>query len=121
MNVPSSLVFRDRGAARGADYIGLFRSMISVSRLAQKSRDQTGKARFKRLSSNSSNLKKAAVTAITKPWDVVIVDEAHAARQRIFGGEPNQFLSLLQEFKRRKLFRVAADGNADADRAARGA
>jgi hypothetical protein len=39
------------------------------------------------------------------PWDVVIVDEAHAARQRIFGGEPNQFLSLLQEFNRRKLFR----------------
>ena len=36
----------------------------------------------------------------------MIVDEAYAARQRIFGAdEPNQFLSLLQEFKRRKLFR----------------
>jgi hypothetical protein len=34
-----------------ADYIGLFRSMTSVSRLAQKSRDQTGKAWFNRLSS----------------------------------------------------------------------
>ena len=45
------------------------------------------------------------VSAITKPWDVVIVDEAHAARQRIFGAdEPNQFLSLLQQFKRRSLF-----------------
>jgi hypothetical protein len=50
--------------------------------------------------------RQAEISTITKPWDVVIVDEAHAARQRIFGAdEPNQFLSLLQEFKRRNLFR----------------
>jgi len=50
--------------------------------------------------------RQAEVGAITKPWDVVIVDEAHAARQRVFGAdEPNQFLSLLQDFKRRNLFR----------------
>jgi hypothetical protein len=37
---------------------------------------------------------------------VVIVDEAHAARQRVFGAdEPNQFLSLLQDLKWRNLFR----------------
>jgi superfamily II DNA or RNA helicase len=50
--------------------------------------------------------RQAEIGAITKPWDVVIVDEAHAARQRVFGaGEPNQFLSLLQDLKRRNLFR----------------
>lgn len=49
----------------------------------------------------------AEVSAIRKPWDVVIVDEAHAARQRVFGAdEPNQFLALLQDFKRRSLFRA---------------
>ena len=41
-----------------------------------------------------------------RPWDAVLVDEAHAARRRIFGAdEPNQLLSLLQEMKRRGLFR----------------
>jgi ERCC4-related helicase len=50
--------------------------------------------------------RQAEIGAITKPWDVVIVDEAHAARQRVFGAEePNQFLSLLQDLKRRNLFR----------------
>jgi SNF2-related domain len=50
--------------------------------------------------------RQAEVGAITKPWDVVIVDEAHAARQRVFGAdEPNQFLSLLQDLKWRNLFR----------------
>jgi len=40
------------------------------------------------------------------PWDLMIVDEAHAARRRVFGNdEPNHFLSLLQEMKTRRLFR----------------
>jgi ERCC4-related helicase len=41
-----------------------------------------------------------------KPWDAVVVDEAHAARRRVFGAEePNQLLRLLQEMKQRRLFR----------------
>lgn len=41
-----------------------------------------------------------------KPWDAVVVDEAHAARRRVFGeNEPNLLLRLLQELKRRQLFR----------------
>ena len=41
-----------------------------------------------------------------KPWDAVLVDEAHAARRRVFGAEePNLFLRLLQELKARKLYR----------------
>jgi ERCC4-related helicase len=41
-----------------------------------------------------------------KPWDAVIVDEAHAARRRVFGeNEPNLLLRLLKELKSRQLFR----------------
>ncbi len=41
-----------------------------------------------------------------QPWDAVIVDEAHAARRRVFGAEePNLLLRLLQEMKERRLFR----------------
>jgi ERCC4-related helicase len=41
-----------------------------------------------------------------RPWDAVIVDEAHAARRRVFGAEePNLLLRLLQEMKQRRLFR----------------
>jgi len=49
--------------------------------------------------------RRAAVLA-ARPWDAVLVDEAHAARRRVFGAdEPNQLLSLLQEMKRREMFR----------------
>jgi len=41
-----------------------------------------------------------------KPWDAVVVDEAHAARRKVFGeNEPNLLLRLLQELKRGQLFR----------------
>jgi ERCC4-related helicase len=41
-----------------------------------------------------------------QPWDAVVVDEAHAARRRVFGAEePNLLLHLLQEMKQRRLFR----------------
>jgi len=41
-----------------------------------------------------------------RPWDAVVVDEAHAARRRVFGAEePNLLLRLLQEMKQRRLFR----------------
>jgi ERCC4-related helicase len=41
-----------------------------------------------------------------QPWDAIIVDEAHAARRRVFGAEePNLLLRLLQEMKQRRLFR----------------
>jgi ERCC4-related helicase len=41
-----------------------------------------------------------------RPWDAVIVDEAHAARRRVFGAEePNLLLRLLQEMKQRRMFR----------------
>lgn len=41
-----------------------------------------------------------------KPWDAVVVDEAHAARRRVFAqNEPNLLLRLLQELKSRQLFR----------------
>ena len=45
------------------------------------------------------------VLAPAVPWDLVVVDEAHAARRRVFDkAEPNQLLDLLQEMKRRRLF-----------------
>lgn len=45
------------------------------------------------------------VFGVPTPWDLVIVDEAHAARRRIFGqDEPNQLLELLQEMRKRQLF-----------------
>jgi ERCC4-related helicase len=41
-----------------------------------------------------------------KPWDAVLVDEAHAARRRVFAqDEPNLLLQLLQELKARRLVR----------------
>jgi ERCC4-related helicase len=41
-----------------------------------------------------------------RPWDAVVVDEAHAARRRVFGAEePNLLLRLLQGMKERRLFR----------------
>jgi hypothetical protein len=47
------------------------------------------------------------VLAASRPWDAVLVDEAHAARRRVFGAnEPNLLLSLLQELRRRSLFRA---------------
>jgi ERCC4-related helicase len=40
------------------------------------------------------------------PWDVVIVDEAHAARQRVFGDEgPNLMLTLLRQLQAHHRFR----------------
>ena len=46
------------------------------------------------------------VLGVSRPWDLVITDEAHAARQRVFGlNEPNQFLKLLQDLRTRRLFR----------------
>ncbi len=45
------------------------------------------------------------VLAAVAPWDLMIVDEAHAARRRVFGkDEPNQLLDLLHELKHRRLF-----------------
>ncbi len=50
--------------------------------------------------------RQGAVLAASRPWDAVLVDEAHAARRRVFGAnEPNLLLGLLQELKRQKLFR----------------
>jgi ERCC4-related helicase len=50
--------------------------------------------------------RRAAVLTASHPWDAVLVDEAHAARRRVFGAnEPNLLLGLLQEMKRRELFR----------------
>ena len=47
-----------------------------------------------------------AVLAASRPWDAVLVDEAHAARRRVFGAnEPNLLLGLLQELKHRGMFR----------------
>jgi len=46
------------------------------------------------------------VLAVQRPWDAVLVDEAHAARRQVFRHhEPNQFLSLLQDLRARRLFR----------------
>jgi hypothetical protein len=43
---------------------------------------------------------------LEKPWDLVVVDEAHAARQKVFRErEPNLLLRLLQELRTRQLFR----------------
>lgn len=50
--------------------------------------------------------RQGVVLAASRPWDAVLVDEAHAARRRVFGAnEPNLLLGLLQELKRRELFR----------------
>jgi superfamily II DNA or RNA helicase len=47
-----------------------------------------------------------AMLLAARPWDVLIVDEAHAARRTVFGRhQPNQFLALLQELRRRNAYR----------------
>jgi hypothetical protein len=49
--------------------------------------------------------RRAALLAVQRPWDAVVVDEAHAARRLVFGGGPNQLLGLLQTLRARHLFR----------------
>jgi superfamily II DNA or RNA helicase len=50
--------------------------------------------------------RRPGVLAAAKPWDAVLVDEAHAARRRVFrANEPNLLLGLLQEMRQRGLFR----------------
>jgi hypothetical protein len=47
-----------------------------------------------------------AVVGTAHPWDVVLVDEAHAARRRVFGHEgPNFMLTLLQHLQSHRRFR----------------
>ncbi len=46
------------------------------------------------------------ILGVQRPWDLVIVDEAHAARQAVFGDRgPNRFLHLLQQMKSMALCR----------------
>lgn len=49
--------------------------------------------------------RRADLLAVQRPWDAVLMDEAHAARRRVFGGGPNQLLGLLQTLRARRLFR----------------
>src|SRR6266571_846905 len=49
--------------------------------------------------------RRAGLLAVQCPWDAVLVDEAHAARRRVFGGGPNQLLGLLQTLRARNLLR----------------
>jgi superfamily II DNA or RNA helicase len=50
--------------------------------------------------------RRAGLLAVQRPWDAVLVDEAHAARRRVFGDRgPNQLLGLLQTLRARSLFR----------------
>jgi superfamily II DNA or RNA helicase len=50
--------------------------------------------------------RRSEALSVEHPWDVVIVDEAHAARHRVFGDNaPNQFLSLLLDLKKYKMFK----------------
>ena len=49
--------------------------------------------------------RRAGLLAVQRPWDAVLVDEAHAARRRVFGGGPNQLLGLLQTLRTQNLFR----------------
>jgi len=46
------------------------------------------------------------VLSVPRGWDVVVVDEAHAARRKVFGGGPNQLLSLLQHLSSHGAFRA---------------
>jgi superfamily II DNA or RNA helicase len=49
--------------------------------------------------------RRSEVMKTSTPWDLIIVDEAHAARRKVFGDNaPNQFLDLLLNFKRRGMF-----------------
>jgi superfamily II DNA or RNA helicase len=46
------------------------------------------------------------VRRVSRPWDLVIVDEAHAARRQVFRkNAPNQLLGLLEELVQRRSFR----------------
>jgi ERCC4-related helicase len=48
--------------------------------------------------------RRSEVLSVGRPWDLIIVDEAHAARRKVFGeNEPNQLLSLLLDLKQREL------------------
>jgi ERCC4-related helicase len=50
--------------------------------------------------------RRAEVEAVRRPWDILIVDEAHAARRKVFHkNEPNQLLGLLEGLARRQSFR----------------
>jgi hypothetical protein len=50
------------------------------------------------------NDRREEVLSVGNPWDLVIVDEAHAARHKGFGhNEPNQLLGLLTDLKKRRL------------------
>ena len=49
--------------------------------------------------------RRAGLLAVQRPWDAVLVDEAHAARRRVFGDGPNQLLGLLQTLRALSLFR----------------
>src|SRR5262249_49653396 len=53
------------------------------------------------------NDRRSAVLGISRPWDAVIIDEAHAARRQVFrDNKPNQALSLLQDLRARQLYRT---------------
>lgn len=46
------------------------------------------------------------IARVQRPWDIVIVDEAHAARRQVFRkNAPNQLLDLLEDLVRRRVFR----------------
>jgi ERCC4-related helicase len=50
--------------------------------------------------------RREAVLGVSRPWDTVIVDEAHAARRQVFrDNKANQALSLLQDLRARQLYR----------------
>jgi hypothetical protein len=50
--------------------------------------------------------RRAEVAAVQRPWDILIVDEAHAARRKVFHkNEPNQLLGLLEGLAQRRVFR----------------
>src|SRR2546425_1392160 len=49
--------------------------------------------------------RRAYILAARRPWDAVLVDEAHAARRKVFGGGPNQLLGLLHNLRAGSLFR----------------
>lgn len=49
--------------------------------------------------------RREGVLSVSSPWDLVVVDEAHAARQKVFQqSEPNQLLSLLLDMKSARLY-----------------
>jgi hypothetical protein len=51
-------------------------------------------------------VRREEVLGVSRLWDVVIVDEAHAARRGVFDrSRPNLLLSLLQELHHRRLCR----------------